>query len=157
MMVIYGIDPGYTGAITLFWPDRNVIEVHDMPTALNSKGKTVLNHHGILDILEPEVNATRVAFIEQVGAMPRQGVSSVWRFGEQVGALHMALAATKTPMRLVTPQKWKKYFGLNRDKGLSRSLAMQRFPERAGLFKRVKDDGRAEATLIALYGKEHTT
>ena len=125
-MLIYGIDPGF-------------------------KGKPILDHHGILSILEPEGDGERVAWIEQVGAMPRQGVSSVWRFGEQVGALHMALAATKTPMRLVTPAKWKGFFGLSREKGLSRGVAMQRFADK---FKRVKDDGRAEATLIALYGKE---
>ena len=153
-MLIYGIDPGFTGAITLYWPKTGDIEVHDMPTMMNAKGKPILNHHGILSILEPEGDGERVAWIEQVGAMPRQGVSSVWRFGEQVGALHMALAATNTPMRLVTPAKWKSYFGLNRDKGVSRGMAMQRFPEFAEKFKRVKDDGRAEATLIALYGKE---
>ena len=147
-MLIYGIDPGFTGAITLYWPETGDIEVHDMPTMLNAKGKPILDHHGILSILEPEGDG------EQVGAMPRQGVSSVWRFGEQVGALHMALAATKTPMRLVTPAKWKGFFGLSREKGLSRGVAMQRFPEFAEKFKRVKDDGRAEATLIALYGKE---
>ena len=153
-MLIYGIDPGYTGAITLYRPKTHSIDVYDMPTLLNAKGKTVLDMHGILDILEPEEDVQRVAYIEQVAAMRGQGVSSMFRFGEQFGALQMALAATKTPMHMVTPQKWKKHFGLTRDKGVSRGLAMQRFPEQADQFKRVKDDGRAEATLIALYGKE---
>ena len=135
-MLIYGIDPGFTGAITLYWPKTGDIEVHDMPTMMNARGKPILNHHGILSILEPEGDGERVAWVEQVGA------------------LHMALAATNTPMRLVTPAKWKGHFGLSRDKGVSRGVAMQRFPEFAEKFKRVKDDGRAEATLIALYGKE---
>ena len=103
-MLIYGIDPGFTGAITLYWPKTGDIEVHDMPTMLNAKGKPILDHHGILSILEPEGDGERVAWIEQVG--------------------------------------------------VSRGMAMQRFPEFADKFKRVKDDGRAEATLIALYGKE---
>ena len=153
-MLIYGIDPGFTGAITLYWPETGDIEVHDMPTMPSAKGKTVLNMHSILEILRPEDDKTRVAFMEQVGAMRGQGVTSMFRFGEQFGALQMALAASETPMYLVAPQKWKKFFGLTRDKGVSRGLAMQRFPKYADQFKRVKDDGRAEATLIALYGKE---
>ena len=153
-MLIYGIDPGFTGAITLYWPETGDIEVHDMPTMLSAKGKTVLNMHSILEILRPENDKARVAFMEQVGAMRGQGVTSMFRFGEQFGALQMALAASETPMYFVTPQKWKKFFGLTRDKGVSRGLAMQRFPKYADQFKRVKDDGRAEATLIALYGKE---
>ena len=154
-MLIYGIDPGYTGAITLYCPKTNDIEVYDMPTMPSAKGKTVLNMHGILEILQPEDDGARVAFMEQVGAMRGQGVSSMFRFGEQYGALQMALAATKTPTHYVTPQKWKGHFGLIKsDKGVSRGLAMQRFPKYADKFNRVKDDGRAEATLIALYGKE---
>jgi len=57
-------------------------------------------------------------------------------------------------VQYVTPSKWKAHFGLTRDKGVSRGMAMQRFPEYAEKFKRVKDDGRAEAALIALYGQE---
>ena len=154
-MLIYGIDPGYTGAITLYWPATGDIEIHDMPTLTNPKGKTVLNQRAILDILEPEGDGPRTAFIEHVSAMPNQGVTSVFRFGEQYGQLQMALAATQTPYQLVTPAVWKRHFGLTRDKGVSRGLAMQRFPAYAEKFKRVKDDGRAEATLIALYGKEN--
>lgn len=153
-MLIYGIDPGYTGAITLYWPSTGDIEVHDMPTLTNTKGKTVLDMHGILQILEPEGDGQRLAYIERVSAMPGQGVTSTFRFGEQYGALQMALAATKTPVHMVTPAVWKRYFGLTRSKGASRGLAMQRFPAFADKFKRVKDDGRAEATLIAVYGKE---
>jgi crossover junction endodeoxyribonuclease RuvC len=153
-MMLIGIDPGYSGAITLYWPATGDIEVHDMPTLKDAKGRAVLDLHSILQILEPEGDGQRVAYIEQVSAMPGQGVSSMFRFGEQYGALQMALAATKTPTQYVTPAVWKKHFGLNRDKGVSRGLAMQRFPAYADKFNRVKDDGRAEATLIALYGKE---
>jgi len=81
----------------------------------------------------------------------------MFRFGQGYGAIQMALAGHKIPTRLVTPSKWKSHFGLSRDKGVSRGLAMQRFPEQAQMFSRVKDDGRAEAALIALYGQEKMT
>ena len=154
-MLIFGIDPGYSGAITLYWPATGDIEIHDMPTLTNPKGKTVLDMHSILEILEPECDVQQFAFIEHVASRPGQGVSSVWRFAEQFGALQMALAATKTAMQMVTPAVWKRHFGLtSAHNGVSRGLAMQRFPAYADKFKRVKDDGRAESTLIALFGKE---
>jgi len=76
------------------------------------------------------------------------------RFGQGYGQVEMAIAARELQVRYVTPQKWKGHFGLSRDKGVSRSVASQRFPSIAAQFARVKDDGRAEACLIALYGKE---
>lgn len=152
-MLIYGIDPGFTGAITLYWPGAGTIEIHDMPVMKNPKGKTIINPHGVLDILANE-GGKSLAVIELVGAMPGQGVSSMWRFGQGVGHLEMACAASKLPLQYVTPAKWKKHFGLTRDKGVSRGLAMQRFPDYASEFSRAKDDGRAEAALIALYAAE---
>ena len=153
-MLIYGIDPGFTGAIALYWPDTGKLEVHDMPVMKNPKGKTIINPHGVLDILANE-GGKSLAVIEQVGAMPGQGVSSMFRFGEGYGHLQMACAACKLPLKYVTPATWKgKHFNLSRDKGVSRGVAMQRFPDYASEFSRVKDDGRAEAALIALYAAE---
>ena len=152
-MLIYGIDPGFTGAIALYWPDTGKLEVHDMPVMKNPKGKTIINPHGVLDILANE-GGKSLAVIEQVSAMPGQGVSSMFRFGEGYGHLQMACAASKLPLQYVTPASWKRHFGLTSSKGLSRGLAMQRFPDQAQQFSRVKDDGRAEAALIALYAAE---
>ena len=152
-MLIYGIDPGFTGAIALYWPDTGKLEVHDMPVMKNPKGKTIINPHGVLDILANE-GGKSLAVIEQVGAMPGQGVSSMFRFGEGYGHLQMACAASKLPLQYVTPATWKKHFNLSRDKGVSRGVAMQRFPEQAHRFSRVKDDGLAESALIALYAAE---
>jgi crossover junction endodeoxyribonuclease RuvC len=87
-------------------------------------------------------------------AMPGQGVSSTFRFGQGYGQLEMGIAACKLPIQYVSPAVWKKHFRLNRDKGVSRGLVTQRLPQYAHLFARVKDDGRAEATLIALYAAE---
>jgi crossover junction endodeoxyribonuclease RuvC len=66
----------------------------------------------------------------------------------------MALAIYQIPHQLVTAAKWKKYFNLSQDKGISRRLASERFPHDAEQFSRVKDDGRAEAALLALYAAE---
>ena len=154
MLSIFGIDPGYSGAIAIYWPKTKKLEMHDMPIMLNHAGKNIIDCHALIDILEPETS-DRYAIIERVGAMPGQGVSSVFRFGEGYGMLQASVAAQKTPVHFVTPAKWKKHFGLNRDKGVSRSKAMERFQNYAQLFSRVKDDGRAEAALIALYGAEN--
>ena len=152
-MIYIGIDPGFTGAIAFYWPSENHVEVYDMPVYKNAKGKTELNLFELHEILNPESDEPHTAIVEQVSAMRGQGVTSMFRFGQAYGATQMAVAAHKIPMELVTPAKWKGFMGLSRDKGVSRSLASQRFPKQADLFKRVKDDGRAEAALLALYGK----
>jgi crossover junction endodeoxyribonuclease RuvC len=152
-MIYIGIDPGFSGAIAFYAPKENIVSVYDMPVYQNAKGKTEINLYELHEILEPETDEPHMAIIEQVAAMRGQGVTSMFRFGQSYGATQMAVAAHKIPMQFVTPAKWKSYLGLSRDKGVSRSLATQRFPKQADLFKRVKDDGRAEAALLALYGK----
>ena len=152
-MIYIGIDPGFSGAIAFYAPKENIVSVYDMPVYQNAKGKTEINLYELHEILEPETDEPHMAIIEQVAAMRGQGVTSMFRFGQSYGATQMAVAAHKIPMQFVTPAKWKSYLGLSRDKGVSRSLASQRFPKQADLFKRVKDDGRAEAALLALYGK----
>ena len=125
-----------------------------MPVLPGAKGKVELNMHEVLRILAPRGTEQCMAVIEKVSAMPGQGVSSMFRFGEGYGALQMAIAGHRHTRHFVTPATWKKHFKLSRDKGVSRGLAIQRFPQHAKLFARVKDDGRAEATLLALYGQE---
>jgi len=152
-MIYIGIDPGFSGAIAFYAPKENIVSIYDMPVYQNAKGKTEINLYELHEILAPETDDPHMAIIEQVAAMRGQGVTSMFRFGQSYGATQMAVAAHKIPMQFVTPAKWKSYLGLSRDKGVSRSLASQRFPKQADLFKRVKDDGRAEAALLALYGK----
>ena len=95
-----------------------------------------------------------MAVLEQVSAMPGQSAPATFRFGQGYGAIEMALAAHQIPVKYVTPSVWKKHFKLSKDKGASRGLATRHFPQHADAFARVKDDGRAEAALIALYGAE---
>ena len=106
-MIFYGIDPGFTGAIAIFAPNTGFFDVFDMPTMLNSKGKVELNHFAVLNILEKELEVEHQAWIEKVGAMPGQGVSSMFRFGQCFGALEMAIAASGCVTRYVSPVTWR--------------------------------------------------
>lgn len=129
--------------------------VHDMPKGKGTTGKDELDLYALGQVLAPPLAYNRhIALLERVHTMPGQGISSAFRFGEGYGALRMALVGHGYEDRHVTPQAWKKHFRLSSDKGVSRSYAASRFPSYAHLFARVKDDGRAEAALIALYGME---
>lgn len=154
-MLILGIDPGYSGAIARLDTDTETLKILDMPIAPSTKGKTELDLHALAEALECPVTAAGcVSVLEKVATMPGQGISSAFRFGEGYGAIQMALVGHGWERNYVTPTVWKKHFKLSKDKGASRALASQRFPGYAQLFSRVKDDGRAEAVLLALYGRE---
>lgn len=152
--MIVGIDPGFSGAIALLDPDTKELRVHDMPTLPGMKGRTLTDLYSLGKLLIPEPGKRNIAVLEEVHAMPKQGVTSTFRFGENFGALQMAITGHGYEIHLVTPAVWKKFFKLSRDKGVSRGLAMKLFPGDAHLFTRVKDDGRAEAALLARYGLE---
>lgn len=147
-----GIDPGFTGAVACYCPELGILNVQDMPVIKNSKGKTVINHTMLFEMFRPVTKV--VCMLELVASRPGQGASATFRFGQGFGAIEMALAAHRIPTHYTTPASWKRYFKLSKDKGASRGLATQRFPDNAELFARVKDDGRAEAALIALYAAE---
>ena len=151
--MIVGIDPGFSGAIALLNPTTMQVEIHDMPILPDKTGKTILDYTRMVNVLIPQ--GTRpIAMVEQVSAMPGQGVSSMFRFGQCYGALLAAIHGHGFEVHYAPPNRWKKYFGLSSDKGVSRGLAKQRFPAQSKLFDRVKDDGRAEAALLALYALE---
>lgn len=152
--MVFGIDPGFSGAVAMY--DGNDFTVLDMPVVPGSTGKTELAMRPLYDIFRTADCGQGVAWIERVSSRPKQGISSAFRFGEQFGALQMAVAARGLQSRFVTPAVWKSYFGLSSDKGVARGYAMKRFPALADQLARVRDDGRAEALLIALYGLEHT-
>jgi crossover junction endodeoxyribonuclease RuvC len=141
---ILGVDPGVTGGISFRYPDRIVAE--DIP---------VVGGEVDVDTLVRRVRemCPRLAVIERAGAMPRQGVSSTFKYGVAYGALRSVVALCNIPYQLVTPAKWKNHFRLDADKEKSRALAIQLWPG-CGFFSRKKNHGRAEAALIALYGAE---
>ena len=149
-MICVGIDPGLTGAIAIIGV-AVPIEIHDMPVSAKLAGKgqqlNLAALHDMLRGIDGEV------WLEQVGPMPGQGVTSTWGFGRSVGQIEGVIAALGLPILYVTPQKWKKPLGLiGRDKDAARTLAIQRFPAVARLLSRKKDCGRADALWIAYHG-----
>ena len=149
-MIVIGVDCGFSGAIAHYCTRTKDLDVVDMPTVLNSKNKTEVDIYTLLHIFEPEAKV-RMAVIEQVASRQNQSSVDTCRFGMGDGSVLACVAANKTPMHMVTPQKWKKHFGLRADKDTSRQLAMKRWPEDYELFKLKKHDGIAEAAHIALY------
>lgn len=157
MKVFLGIDPGNTGALVWLREDGLVLDVQDMPVLKIKTGKTIKNRLSpqlLSDMLRsfPAESGTLFAYVEQVGAMPKQGVSSTFNFGMSYGMILGCLSALDIPFHTITPAHWKRLVGLRGGKGASRALAAQLYPDRAGMFARVKDDGRAEALLIARAG-----
>ena len=144
---IMGIDPGVSGAVAFYFPDYPTrISVYDVP----SVGKEI-NAPALAQLIK-QYKPT-ICYIESVNAMPKQGVTSSFNFGQAYGCVRGVVAAAGVPTVLVTPRKWKAFFALDSDKEKSRRLAIMKWPN-GGHFNRKKDDGRAEAALIALYGSK---
>lgn len=153
MNYVIGIDPGISGAISVFSSNtHNLLDVFDMPTLEVDSGKTRKRHIsavGLRDILV--CHPTDHVVIEKVGAMPGQGVTSMFNFGRSAGIIEGVVAALCNPHTYVTPATWTKAVGRAAGKDASRMRAMELFPSKADLFKRAKDDGRADAALIAYW------
>jgi len=153
-LIHIGIDPGISGAIALYAPKAAWLEVHDMPVLpRGNKGKSQVDGYAVADIIS-SAGASPSVMIERASASPGAGVASMFNYGFGAGVIEGVVCALNVHLTYVTPATWKKHFRLTRDKGLSRSLACQRFPKYSELFRRVKDDGRAEAALLALYHVE---
>jgi hypothetical protein len=149
-MDVLGIDPGLSGAVARFNGARLIVE--DIPSVEAAKRGNDLNYDGLRDLMNIMFAGAEVAYIEDVHAMPKQGVSSTFKFGKGFGAVIMAVAFLEIPRFMISPMKWKMEMGLNSDKEKSRKRALEMFPSEAHLFGRKKDNGRAEAALIAWYG-----
>jgi crossover junction endodeoxyribonuclease RuvC len=148
-MNILGIDPGLSGAFVVL-EDGVPIEWGVMPIVVEGTSKRI-NGTALAAIWRN--TKIDVAFIENVGAMPGQGVTSMFTFGHATGTVRGVLGALEIPVRLVTPQAWKKYVGLlNKDKDAARSLAIQMWPEWRVLDKKGEGQALADAALIARYG-----
>ncbi len=152
--MIVGIDPGASGAIAFFDMENGTLEVIDMPVMEIERGgktKREINPNLLAAIFE-ERPAPVSVYMEKVGAMPGQGVSSMFQFGRSVGMVEGVVAALALQLHYVTPQRWQKVVGVRGGKDGSRLRAIELFPKYAPLFARKKDDGRADAALIAWYG-----
>lgn len=152
-MIYIGIDPGLNGAIAFLDTDKGHLSVIDMPTfevKRNNKAKREVNAAGLAHVLATAQKVQGIV-LERVGAMPGQGVSSVFSFGRSVGLIEGVLAAYLLPVTIITPQTWQKAVGVRGGKDGSRMRACELFPNYAGLFARKKDDGRADAACMAWY------
>jgi crossover junction endodeoxyribonuclease RuvC len=159
-MFYLGVDVGLTGAIALL-NERELIEVADLPTMpvgqgtgrvknqINAAGFSVLLL-GLLKKREAEDRET-VVFIEKVGAMPDQGIAGAFSLGDSVGSIRGVVTALGLPIQWVTPQSWKKFYRLPKDKDVARSVAINLYPQAPLHLK--KHHNRAEAILIGLYGR----
>jgi crossover junction endodeoxyribonuclease RuvC len=155
-MIIAGIDPGKSGALAITYPD-GAVQVLDVPT-IKLRGKDVPAWHDwqrswsmLLEFSGPDL-----IVIEDVSARPGQGVTSMFTFGRTLGFVHALAVATKASVQMVTPAVWKGKLGLlNSSKGASREKARGLYPRSVDLLNRIKDDGRAEAILLAHYGRKY--
>ena len=157
-MLIIGIDPGISGSIC-FFQDGKIIDVVEMPTMTEGKknkkqvnGSQIFNEISVR-IKKLDKNDMKVkVVIEQVSAMPGQGVTSMFNFGQSFGILKGICSAMQLPMYFVRPTKWKKHFNLIKtNKDASRTKVIEVYPEISGKLQRKKDSNRADAILIALY------
>ena len=155
-MLIIGIDPGIKGAICIL-KDGVVIDVFDMPVMpVGKKNKSQVNgsqvYNEILKVIENEDKQDVKVVIEQVSAMPGQGVTSMFNFGQSYGVLKGIFSAMQIPMDFVSPVKWKKHFNLiNTQKDSSRTKAIEFFPYISHKLSRKKDANKADAILIASF------
>jgi crossover junction endodeoxyribonuclease RuvC len=152
---VLGVDPGATGALAMLDTDLSALVVCDMPSVLIKVGtrhRRQISEFWLADILR--VYAPDAAWIERVHALPKQGVTSSFSFGLSYGLARGVLAALAVPVTLVTPNEWKRSFRLGPDKAEARVIASRLFPANAACFTRAKDDGRAEAALLALFGAQ---
>ena len=155
-MLIIGIDPGITGSIC-FFEEGKIVDVVEMPNmAEGKKNKRQVNgaqiYHEIYKRIKNLEKKDIKVVIEQVAAMPGQGVTSMFNFGQSFGVLKGICAAMQIPMYFVRPAKWKKYFNLiNSEKDASRTKAIEIFPHFSAQLSRKKDSNKADAILISSF------
>ena len=155
-MLVIGIDPGISGSIC-FFQDGKIIDVVEMPTMIEGKkNKKQVNGSQIFNEISNRIKKIDKkdikVVIEQVSAMPGQGVTSMFNFGQSFGILKGICSAMQLPMYFVRPAKWKKYFNLiNSEKDASRTRAIEVFPYFSSQLSRKKDSNKADAILIASF------
>ena len=153
-MLIIGIDPGISGSIC-FFDDGKILDVIEMPTMNDGKkNKKQVNGSQIFNEISKRINTIEKkqikVVIEQVSAMPGQGVTSMFNFGQSFGILKGICSSMQLSMYFVRPAKWKKYYNLiNTQKDASRTRAIEIFPYFSSQLSKKKDSNKADAILIA--------
>lgn len=157
--LILGVDPGFSGAIAVIDIDKQaLIDLIDFPTfhtpskSRKSGYMVHLDIHALSTMIDFYAPMTSIAVVESPFAMPRQGLSSTFRFGKTCGQIEGVLAGHYIPVIPVTPQVWKCAMGLSSDKMQSIKKAKSLFPDFKHLWNRKCYNDRAEAVLLATYG-----
>ena len=153
-MKIIGIDPGLSGAIA-FFENKKVINIYEMPVmSEGKKNKRQINSAQLVKILRDNIQANDEVsvVVEQVNAMPGQGVTSMFNFGQSFGAIKGVCAALNLPIFFVRPSKWKKHFELiNSSKDSSRTKVIEMYPSLSSHLSKKKDANKSDAILIARF------
>ena len=157
MTKIIGIDPGLSGAIAILEGNK-VLSIFDMPVmAEGKKNKRQLNSAHLVNLIRENISKDEevLVVVEQVNAMPGQGVTSMFNFGQTFGAIKGISATLKLPIFFVRPSKWKKHFELiNSSKDASRTKAIEMYPSFADQLSKKKDVNKSDAILIARFFSE---
>ena len=156
-MRIIGIDPGLSGAIAIL-ENKKVLNIFDMPVMPEGKkNKRQLNSALLVSLIRENIvkDQEAVVVVEQVNAMPGQGVTSMFNFGQTFGAIKGICAALNLPIFFVRPSKWKKHFELiNSSKDSSRTKAIEMYPKLSNQLTKKKDVNKSDAILIARFFSE---
>tara|TARA_Y100001970_G_scaffold293331_1_gene439431 strand:- start:1482 stop:1970 length:489 start_codon:yes stop_codon:yes gene_type:complete len=155
-MRIIGIDPGLSGGIAVL-DDLEIFDIFDMPImSEGKKNKNQLNSAQLVSIIKKHVVSGKTSVIvEQVSAMPGQGVTSMFNFGQTFGSIKGICAALNLPIYYVRPAKWKKHFELiNSSKDASRTKVIEMYPSISDRLSKKKDVNKADAILIARYFRD---
>ena len=156
-MRIIGIDPGLSGGIAIL-DDLKIFDVYDMPVmSEGKKNKNQLNSAQLVNIIKKNIIPSGDTFliVEQVSAMPGQGVTSMFNFGQTFGSIKGICAALNLPIFFVRPAKWKKHFDLiNSSKDASRTKVIEMYPSISPRLSKKKDVNKADAILIARYFRD---
>jgi crossover junction endodeoxyribonuclease RuvC len=153
---VLGIDPGLTGAVAVLSLDGRLLEVVDLPTATTGN-KTVLDDSAVVEVVARLSPSVRLAVLEKVGGRPGQSAPAAFVFGSVCGFLRAALVCRNVPHELITPGRWQNaiMYGCARGKDAARMKAIQLHPQHRALFKRKNDHNRADAVLMAEYGRRY--
>ena len=153
-MKIIGIDPGLSGGIAVL-ENNQVLSIFDMPVmSEGKKNKRQLNSAQLVTLIKENIKSSEdvAVIVEQVNAMPGQGVSSMFNFGQTFGAIKGVCAALRLPIFFVRPSKWKKHFELiNSSKDSSRTKAIEMYPALSNQLAKKKDVNKSDAILIARF------
>ena len=156
-MIVLGCDPGMSGSIAWCHSSGALIAVADMPV-VEVNGKRRISSAELARLMQ--AREAHMVVIEGVGAIPRRtqdgkevgmGAASSFAFGYSAGIIEGIAAAMALPLQIIPARTWKKRAGVPTDKGAARMMAQRLWPASAALFARVKDDGRAEAALLARF------